>query len=72
MHGQQNIKEVRTEETGKSGRPRKRWKDEDKDVLNITRKIKGQEMAGDRRELREVVLGAKIYRGQWKRKEEEE
>jgi len=63
---------VKTEETRKSGRPRKRWKDEDEEDLNITRIINRQEMTRDRREWREVLLGAKVHRGLWKRKEEEE
>jgi hypothetical protein len=58
-----------TEETRKSGRPRKRWKDEDEEDLNITRIINRQEMTRDRWEWREIVLGAKVHRGLWKRKE---
>ena len=40
--------------------------------LNITRKMKRQETARDRREWREIVMVAKVHRGLWKRKEEEE
>ena len=66
------IATVRTEETRKSGRPRKRWEKKDEEDLNITRKMKRQEVARDCREWREIVLGGKVHRGLWKRKDEEE
>jgi hypothetical protein len=47
----------------KRGRPRKRWKDEVEDDLNIMRIKKGSEAVRDRRIWKKTVLQAKVHNG---------
>jgi hypothetical protein len=47
--------------TRKIGRPRKRWKDEVEDDLNIMGIKNGREAAKDRRKWKKIVLQARVH-----------
>jgi len=51
------------EGTRKRGRPRKRWKDEVEEDLNIMGIKNGRAAARDRRKWRKIVLQAKVHNG---------
>jgi hypothetical protein len=51
------------EGTRKRGRPRKRWKDEVEEDLNIMGITNGRAAARDRRKWRKIVLQAKVHNG---------
>jgi hypothetical protein len=48
---------------GKRGRPRKRWKDEVEEGLNIMGIKNGRALARDRRKWRKIELQAKVHNG---------
>jgi hypothetical protein len=54
---------ISVEGTRKRGRPRKRWKDEAEEGLNIMGIKNGCAVARDRRKWRKIVLQAKIHNG---------
>jgi hypothetical protein len=54
------------EGTRKIGRPRKIWKDEVEEDLNIMGVKNGRAVARDRRKWRKIVLQAKMHNGLWR------
>jgi hypothetical protein len=66
MQNQRLPKQIATaiiEGTRKRGRPRKRWKDEVEEDLNIMGIKNGRAAARDRRKWRKTVLEAKVHKG---------
>jgi hypothetical protein len=56
-----NAKTATIEGTRKTGRPRKRWKDEVEEDLNIMGIKHGRAAARDRRKWRMIVLEARVH-----------
>jgi hypothetical protein len=66
MQNQRMAKQIAAATIGgtrKRGRPRKRWKDEVEDDLNIMGIKNGREAAKDRRKWGKIVLQARVHSG---------
>jgi hypothetical protein len=57
------IAVAKREGTRKRGRPRKRWKDEAEENMNIMGVKNGRAVARDRQKCRKIVLQAKVHNG---------
>ena len=69
---QNKLQQLHWEGQGKDGRPRKRWKDDVQEGLNIVGIKYRRAMATDRRKWGRIVLEAKVHNGLSLEEEEEE